>query len=199
MRIKAPSLLPLFRSRMQVELLGLIILQPTREWTLEELAAALDAAASSVHRELGRAVDAGVVLRDRSQRPHRYRAAVDSPSYGPLRDLLDRTVGVAGRLRGALADIAGVHAAAIHGSWARGKIGPSSDIDVVVVVEGGGREARRAIRGACRKAGRDADISVLSPAAAVEMAQMATPFWEKLVHGPRIDLVGDLSEALTAP
>jgi hypothetical protein len=181
---------------MQVELLGLIVLQPSREWALEELAGILNAPASSVHRELGRAVDAGVVLRDRSQRPHSYRAAVDSPSYGPLHDLLDRTVGVADRLRGALADVAGVRAAAIHGSWARGKVGPTSDIDVVVIVEGDGREARRAIRRACREAGRDADISVLSPVAAEEMARMATPFWEKLVHGPRIDLLGSLSEAV---
>lgn len=197
MRTDPPALLPLFRSRMQIELLGLLMLQPSREWSLDELAGVLRAAPSSVHRELGRATDAGLLIRDASQRPHKYRAAADSPAYEPLRELLERTVGVSDRLREALTAVGGVEAAAIHGSWARGKVGPTSDIDVVVVAQGDGREARRAIRGICREAGRDADITVLSPAAASEMAQVANPFWKKLVQGPRIDLVGDLGRMLS--
>lgn len=198
MRTDAPSLLPLFRSSMQVELLGLLLLQPARNWNLEELSETVGVAASSVHRELGRAMNAGLLIRDSSQRPHRYQAAADSPAYGPLRDLLERTVGVTDRLRDALAGVGGVEAAAIHGSWARGKVGPTSDIDVVVVAEGDGREARRAIRRVCRRAGRDADIVVLSPAAAGEMAALANPFWSKLVQGPRIDLVGDLGAVIAS-
>lgn len=196
MRTDHPSLLPMFRSQMQVEALGLLLLQPAREWSLDELAEIVDSPKSSVHRELRRATDAGLLVRDDAQRPHRYRAAVDSPAYEPLRELLERTVGVADRLRNALEGIAGVQVAAIHGSWASGKVGPTSDIDVVVIASGDDREARKAIRRVCRDAGREADISLLSLEAAKEMAELSSPFWQKLRGGPRIDLIGDLTKAV---
>jgi predicted nucleotidyltransferase len=106
-------------------------------------------------------------------------------------------VGVTDRLRNALSEIKGVRAAAIHGSWARGKVGPTSDIDVVVVAERDEREARRAVRRVCRDAGREADISMLSAETASEMAKMSSPFWQKLLQGPRIDLVGDLATVIS--
>src|SRR3712207_88645 len=73
MRTAPPNLLPLFRSEMQLEMLGLLLLQPDASWALGDLARRLKAPQSSVHRELQRAVDAGIVVRDSSHRPHRYR------------------------------------------------------------------------------------------------------------------------------
>lgn len=192
MRKNPPSLLPLLRSEMQADLLGALLLQPTRAWSLDELTSLVGAPVSSVHRELLRAVDAGLVVRDDRQRPHRYKAAKDSPAYRPMRDLLELTVGVTKRLRDALCGIAGLRAAAIHGGWARGRVTPTSDIDVIVVIDGDEVAAQRAIRHVCRKAGRDADISLLSRDAVSEMVKLRTPFWEKVLAGPRIDLVGDL-------
>ena len=119
MRTAAPALLPLFRSEMQVRLLGLMLLQPERSWTLQELAGALAAPASSVHRELRRAENAGIIRRDASARPHRFRAAPDDPAFEPLAALLGRTVGVEEDLRTAL-DRRDVQAALIYGSWATG-------------------------------------------------------------------------------
>jgi DNA-binding IclR family transcriptional regulator len=79
MRTRAPNLLPLFRSEMQVRLLGLLLLQPERSWTLRELADTLGAPQSSVHRELERAEAAGIIRRDARARPHRFNAAADEP------------------------------------------------------------------------------------------------------------------------
>ena len=69
MRTTAPAILPLFRSEMQVRLLALLLLQPERSWTLHELAQTLDASASSVHRELGRAEAAGIIPPGRDGAP----------------------------------------------------------------------------------------------------------------------------------
>ena len=198
MRTNPPSLLPLFRSQMQVNLLGLTLLQPDRRWSLAELTLLLGAPVSSVHRELLRAVDAGLLMRDDSQRPHRFAAAQASPAYPPLRDLLELTVGVSQRLRKALIEAKGVRAAAIHGSWAAGRVTPSSDLDVVVVLDGDAREAQREIRQIVRAAGREADISLLSSGDAREMARLESPFWKKLVNGPRIDLVGDIASVTSS-
>jgi predicted nucleotidyltransferase len=182
----------MFRSEMQAELLGLILLQPDRTWTLDVLAEQLSAPQSSVHRELSRLLDAGLVTRDSRQRPHRYQAATEEPAYGPLRELLEVTVGLPMRMSQALTVLPGVQAAAIHGSWAAGRVRPASDLDVVVITDGDRRETQRAVRRVGRAAGRDVDVSVLSPAEFVDLVQGRNPFVGKILHGPRIDLVGDL-------
>ena len=182
---------------MQVELLGLLLLQEDRAWTLSELAALLKAPVSSVHRELLRAVDAGIATRDGSQRPHLFRAAANSPAFEPLRRLLELTVG-AERLGRALASIDGVIAAAMHGSWVAGRIRPDSDIDVIVVTDGDRRQALRAVRREGRSIGREVDAVVLSPEELETMQRSGNPFIRGILRGPRVDLVGDLTELATS-
>ena len=179
---------------MQVELLGLLLLQPDREWTLSELARVLGATQSSVHRELTRAVDAGIVSRRSSQRPHAFRAASDSPTYEALREILDRTVGVPKRLREALGPFPGVRAAAIHGSWSRGAPGPTSDIDLIVVADDDRRRVHRAIRGVGRQIGREIDASIVTPDGFRDLLRGENPFLQTILRGPRIDVVGQLND-----
>ena len=59
---KEGSLLPLFRSVCQAELLAAVLLQPEREWSLTELARSVGASVATVQREVRRAEDAGLVL-----------------------------------------------------------------------------------------------------------------------------------------
>jgi len=120
----------MFRSEMQVELMGLLLLQPDRRWTLGELSEHLGAAPSSVHRELHRLVDVGIATSDVQRRPHHFGAATSAPAYASLRDLLGLTVGVPLRLARELDEIPGIVAAAIHGSWAAGTgLRPDSDLE----------------------------------------------------------------------
>jgi predicted nucleotidyltransferase len=198
MRINPPKLLPLFRSDMQVNLLGLLLLQPERTWTLDELATAVGAVPSSVHRELRRAVDAGIVERDDRARPHGYSAARDAPAHEPLRQLLETTVGAPAKLAEALAAAGDVRAASLHGSFVRGRLRPDSDLDVLVVADGPSRPFQAAAREAGRALGRDVDLSVLSPREFATATEQGHPFLQGVLRGPRIDLIGDL-EQLRAP
>jgi hypothetical protein len=56
-----PPLLPLLRSRLQAEVLTLVLLNPDREWTMTDLASRVGSAVSSVQREVVRAERAGVM------------------------------------------------------------------------------------------------------------------------------------------
>jgi predicted nucleotidyltransferase len=51
----------------------------------------------------------------------------------PLRELVERSVGAEALIRDVLEQTAGVEAAAIFGSWARGHVDAQSDIDLLVV------------------------------------------------------------------
>lgn len=192
MRTSVPKLLPLFRSEMQVRLLALLLLQPERSWTLQELAAILAAPESSVHRELGRAEAAGIVGRDASARPHRFRAAVDDPLYESLATLLDRSVGVEEQLRVAL-DRPGVHAAVIYGSWVGGTRRPGSDIDVLVIGDTDLRELRRVVRPIGKTAGRAIDLTVLDDGEFRRLVADRSSFAQRVLEAPVTPLVGELA------
>jgi predicted nucleotidyltransferase len=193
MRTSVPSLLPIFRSEMQINLLGLLLLQPERSWTLQVLANTLGAPASSVHRELGRAEAAGIIRRDDAARPHRFSAATDDSSYGPLADLLRRSVGVENDLRACL-DRPDVHAAAIHGSWADGNRRPDSNIDVVVVGDADLGELRRLLGKIGKVAGRTVDVTVMRDDEFRQLLADDSSFARRLMEGPVKTLVGDLAK-----
>src|SRR5579859_7902292 len=59
MQTPAPPLLPLLRSRLQAELLTVVLLTPGREWSLTELADRAGSSLSSAQREMARAEEAG--------------------------------------------------------------------------------------------------------------------------------------------
>jgi predicted nucleotidyltransferase len=191
MRTSAPAILPLFRSEMQLRLLALLLLQPERAWTLQELATDLGAPQSSVHRELSRAEDAGLVVRDATGRPHRFTAATGDAMYEPLAALLRRSVGVEAELRSVLSR-ADVTAAVIHGSWARGTRRPDSDIDVLVVGESPLRDLRRAVRPIGKAAGRTVDVTVLSPSEFLRLRDEGSSFVRGVLEEPTVGLVGHL-------
>src|SRR5688572_16881038 len=115
MRTAPPSQLPLFRSELQAELLAILLLGTEGPVTTAELRARTGATASSLHRELARLEHAGLVEQDRVGRAKRYRPARDSPLYEPLRELLERTLGVEQLLRERLAALSEVESAAIFG------------------------------------------------------------------------------------
>jgi predicted nucleotidyltransferase len=192
MRTSSPTLLPLFRSEMQVRLLALLLLQPERSWTLQELADTLAASQSSVHRELGRAEAAGIISRDATGRPHRFRAVTDEPLHEPLATLLRRSVGVEEQLRTAL-ERSAVLAAVVYGSWAGGTRRPDSDIDVLVVGDADLRELRRRVRPIGKAAGRTVDLTVLTVNEFRRLLADRSSFAQRVLEAPTTPLVGDLA------
>jgi predicted nucleotidyltransferase len=131
-----PPLLPLLRSRLQAEMLTLVLLNPGREWTMTDLASRVGSAVSSVQREVVRAEQAGVMSSRRVGKT-RLVTAARSPLTGPLTELLLRSFGPRQVLVEELADVPGVEKAYLFGSWAARYAGqegrPPADIDVLVI------------------------------------------------------------------
>jgi predicted nucleotidyltransferase len=177
---------------MQVRLLALVLLQPERGWTLRELAEALDAPQSSVHRELGRAEDAGIIRRDSTARPHRFSGAANDAFYEPLASLLRRSVGVEEQLRASL-DRPDVQIAVIYGSWVGGTRRPDSDIDVLVIGDADLLELRRLVRPIGKDVGRTVDLTVLASDEFRRLLDERSSFARRITEAPTTALVGDLA------
>jgi predicted nucleotidyltransferase len=165
MHAASPPLLPLLRSRLQADLLTLVLLSPEQEWTLTELASRTGASVSSVQREMVRAEQAGVVSSRRLGNV-RLVTAVASPLTGPLTELLVRSFGPRQVVAEELSGVAGVQEAYLFGSWAAryaGETGrPPVDIDVLVI----GRPDRDDLYDAAQRAGsrlaREVNVTIRS-------------------------------------
>lgn len=137
-RTPTPSLLPIFRSQQQAELLALILDDPATEHTMSDLAARTRIPYASVHREVERAAAAGLVRSRLIGKTRLIRADESSPYFQGLSDVLIKAFGVPWVLGRALTGVIGIDAAYVHGSWAArfsGQVGdrPVADIDLLVL------------------------------------------------------------------
>jgi predicted nucleotidyltransferase len=136
MQAPASPLLPLLRSRLQAELLTVVLLTPGREWSLTELADRAGSSLSSAQREMARAEEAGVIS-SRRLGSTRLVTVAHSPLTGPLTELLLRSFGPRQVVAEELAGVAGIESAFLFGSWAARYAGQPgrapADIDVLVI------------------------------------------------------------------
>jgi DNA-binding transcriptional ArsR family regulator len=137
MKVKAPPLLPILRSATQARLLTALLLDPNREYSLNELAEIGQTSAPTVGREVDRAEEAGIVRTRNVGRTRLVRAHTDSIAYEPLRDLLLAAFGPLAVVGDEFADLDGVQRLFIFGSWAERFEGASghqpNDVDVLII------------------------------------------------------------------
>ena len=196
MRTSSPGLLPLFRSESQLRLLALLLSDPGKGWTSRELREHLRVPSASVHRELHRLIDAGLVEREAIGRTFQYRAAPDSPLYEPLRQLIELTVGVEAELREELRSFPGVEAAVIHGSWVEQRVSPTSDVDVLVIGDLDYAALRSRIREIERRVGRQIDLLAYRPDEFRDLVGSGSGIAKGILAGPTKSLVGDLDTVI---
>ena len=136
-RTSAPPLLPVFRSRLVGELLALLTADPTRRWTLDELARRTDAPYQTVSHEVRRLEEAGLLAVELVGRSKLVRIDDRNPNFGALAELATRTFGPPLVLAEEFGSVRGVDQVMIYGSWARrfaGEAGPApGDVDVLVI------------------------------------------------------------------
>ena len=182
--------LRLFRSPLQARLLELLVADPDVALTNRELRERLEATEASVHRELQRALGAGVLVREPVGRTFRYRAARSSPLHEPLRELLRRIVGFNAELKELLESEPGVELAALHGSWVSGQLRPTSDVDLLVLGEPELHRLRRGLNEVERRHGRRIDVTVLTRQEFADRLRRGNSFARSIAEQPRELLVG---------
>lgn len=162
-----PPLLPLLRSRLQAEILTLVLLGPEQEWSLTGLASRTGASVSSVQREITRAEQAGVVSSRRLGSTRLVKAA-DSPLTAPLTELLLRSFGPRQVLAEELEGVEGIERAYLFGSWAAryaGEAGrPPADLDVLVIGAPDRDELDEAAQRTASRLAREVNVTIRSPA-----------------------------------
>lgn len=128
--------MPVFRSQHQAELLTWLFLHSEEEFGVSDLAERLGVPLSTLHREVARLNEAGLISSRSLGRNRLVRANLGHPASGPLAQLLEISFGP----RLVIAEefeIDGAELVVVFGSWAARHDGvtgaPPRDIDVLVV------------------------------------------------------------------
>jgi DNA-binding transcriptional ArsR family regulator len=164
-RTATPSLLPILRSQQQGEILALLLGDPDRELSLTEISRLTDAPHPSVHREVQRAEQAGLVTTRKVGNTRLVRADVSSPYFAGLAEVLTRAFGVPAVLARALRPVGGIDEAYVYGSWAarhEGEPGrrPVGDIDLLILGQPDRDQLYEALADAEGKLGREVQATL---------------------------------------
>ncbi len=165
---RTPSLLPIFRSQQQASILALVLGDPDSEFSLTAIADRTGAPLPSIHREIGRAEQAGLITTHKIGNVRMVRANVESPYYAGLSDVLTRAFGVPAVLADELQSVDGIEAAYVFGSWAARHAGesglrPVGDIDLLVLGEPDRTSLYDALHRAETRLGREVQATVREP------------------------------------
>jgi DNA-binding transcriptional ArsR family regulator len=185
MRSAAPALLPVFRSQLQADILAALLLNPEKEYSVTDLAGRFDAPPSTVHGEVKRLAEAGLLSRRHIGRSTMIRANTDNRLVEPLAELLLLSWGPLQVVADEFSDLEGAERVLIFGSWAARYLQspgpPPHDLDVLVV----GRPGRSAVYDAADRAQHRLGMPVnpvIRPGDAWQ--QTADPLVRQIQSGP---------------
>ena len=124
-------------TKTQQRVLGLLYGKPEQSFYLNEIVRLADMGKGAVSRELAKLTKAGLLTVMRQGNQSHYQANADNPIFDELKVIVQKTFGVVGVLKRALATLLpDLEVAFIYGSLAKGSEHANSDIDVLLVGDG---------------------------------------------------------------
>ena len=164
MRVAAPPLLPIFRSRLQGELLALVLVDPSRSWTIEELADRTGHPYQTVATEVRRLQDVQLVRIQTVGRTKLLSANESNPHVRPLTQLVLMSFGPPLVISEEFGTVSRIEQLMIYGSWAaryEGEVGPvPNDIDLLVIGRPDRDEVHEAALRAQQRLGREVNVTL---------------------------------------
>ena len=185
----APALLPVFRSRLQGEVLALPFGDPAVEWTAEDLAQRTGCPRHTVANELRRLESADLVTVRMIGRSKLVRANAENPYFEPLARLALMSFGPPYVIREEFWAIGNLEQLFIYGSWAARYTGEQGtaprDVDVLLI----GTPNRDAVYEATRRAeerlGREVNATIRD---AAQWQAAADGFTRQLRSSPLVEI-----------
>ena len=175
--------------------LGLLLLHADKHYHVREIARLTDTVAGTLHKELSRLADAGLLLKDTVGNQVLYGANRDCPIFEELASIFRKTSGVTDVLAGVLASFSErIVAAFVFGSMASGKETAGSDVDLLVIGDVGFTEVVRAVYSAQEVLGREINPKVYSKKEWNQMLKNKDAFIKEVPGKPKLFIAGSEDE-----
>lgn len=175
--------------------LGLLLLHPEQSFHVREIARQTETNAGTLHKELARLAQAGLLTREQVGNQVRYGANRQCPVFEELAGILRKTSGLADVLHDALSQLAKrIRVALIFGSVARGEERAGSDVDVLLIGDIGFADAVKALHPAQAHIGREINPVVMSADEFRRRASTGDGFLREVLANEKMFLIGDADE-----
>ena len=173
-------------------ILGELLLHPESSYHVRELARVTHTAAGTLHKELSKLSEAGLLLREEQGNQVRYQANRQCPVFSDLASLFRKTTGLADVLAHALQPLADkIKTALIFGSVARGEETASSDIDLLIIGDAGFAEVVKALHPAQTVLSREINPVIYSSAEIQKRIKNKDHFIQQILKHETIPVLGE--------
>ncbi len=171
--------------------LGLLLLQPDSSYHVRQLARLTGTHAGTLHKELTKLAEAGLLLKEPQGKQVYYRADTACPIYEELASILRKTSGLADVLSERLRPLAeAIDVVFVFGSVASGKATTESDVDVLVIGDVKFSDVVKALYSAQETLGREINPKVYSQAEWQQAKQQQNSFIKDVIEKPKLFVIG---------
>jgi uncharacterized protein len=145
----------------------------------------------TIQKEIAHLKELDLVTSDRDGNRLYYTANADHPLYKEICGLVEKTSGIAERLKETLRSIKGIECAFIFGSYAKGEEKSHSDIDLIIVGNIGLRALSSVFKNLTEQTQREINPHIYSMKSWKEKVKKKDRFFKSVIGEKKIFLIGD--------
>lgn len=178
-------------SEYRKRILGLLLLHPEQSYHVRELARLTHTSAGTLHKELSKLSDAGILQGKRVGNQQHYSANVQCPIFEELASIFRKTSGLVDVIAGALSSVKDqIQFAIVFGSVARGEQQSNSDIDVMVIGDIGFGDVVTLLHDSQAILKREINPVVYSMASFKSRVEKNDSFIQAVLNKPKLFIIG---------
>ncbi|HGE8409575.1 nucleotidyltransferase domain-containing protein [Serratia sp. Lou2A] len=189
-------MLELLFSEYRRKVLSLLFIEAGQAFHVREIARRTATQAGTLHKELSRLAEGGILLRQRQGNQICYQANADCLIFPELAAIFRKSCGPAARLRQVLTGFGeDIERAFIFGSVASGKATAASDIDVLIVGKLSFADVIQAVYPLQATLGREINPKLYSPEEWRAALAENSAFIQDIMQKPQLWIAGDKDDA----
>lgn len=171
--------------------LAQLLLHPESSYHVRELARLTDTTPGTLHKELARLAEAGLLRREKVGNQVRYQANRECPVFAELAGLFRKTVGLVDVLSEALRTLKPAPGVAlVFGSMARGEENARSDVDLLLIGDCSFGEAIKALHPAQATLQREINPVLYTAAEFARRIEAREGFVQNILSNPKLFVIG---------
>jgi predicted nucleotidyltransferase len=173
------------------KVLGLLLLSPSKQFFLREIARLTNTIPGTLKRELDKLVEAGIINFEKSGNQNYYSANQNSSIYEDLANILRKTSGLVDVIKSGLLPLAEhMDSAFIFGSMARGAENEGSDIDLMIVGNVNFGDVVSVLYPLQTTLAREINPKIFTPIEWLQLSKDKNSFIRDVMSKPRLFVIG---------
>lgn len=182
-------------SEYRKKVLGLLLLHPETSYYVREIARLTQTTAGTLHRELSKLANLGILTRKISGNQVHYQANMAFPIFDELASILRKTSGLVDILAEALIPLANkIQCALIFGSVGRGTENAGSDVDVLIIGDISFSDAVKALYPAQEILKREINPKVYTLSDWKKLIKNKNAFAKEILEKPALLIIGKIND-----